>query len=152
LGIEVVLGALITWAAGKARRLGKALDGVVDEMVDGAAARVNDKVREVVLGKLGRDAAVRKLELEVAESGEVSDRTRRRVADAVEAAAEDDPEFAAELEAAITEAKQHGSVATYGGRVVEGTAQAFSGGIAFGAVGGDVRLGYAQNPHRPGRA
>jgi hypothetical protein len=154
LGVEVVLAALVAWAVGKARRAGKVLDGVADEVVDAGAARARDKVREVVLGKLGADPAVRKLEAEVVETGTVSERTRRRVTDAVEDAAESDETFAAQLRTALAEAQQHsGPVATHGGTAVAGTATATGqGSIAIGAVGRDVHLGQAPDPHRPDRA
>lgn len=153
MGFEVVLGALIAWAVAKVRRAGKTLDGVADEVVDAAAARTRDKIRDVVLAKLAGDSAVRKLEEEVAETGEVSERTVRRVRDAVEAAADDDARFRAELEAAIAEAQQHGgSVAMHEGRIVHGTAQASGGGIAVGAVGGDANVGQPPGPRQPDRA
>ncbi|MEA5366217.1 hypothetical protein VA596_42275 [Amycolatopsis sp., V23-08] len=154
MGIELVVGALFAWAVGKARRAGKVLDGVADEVTDAAAARAREKILEAVLGKLGTDPAVRKLETEVAESGEVSERTRRRVTDAVEDAVEDDESFAAQLASAISEAEHHPSlVAAQGGIAVSGMANASGqGSIAIGAAGRDVTVHQPPDPHRPGRA
>ncbi|WP_206786660.1 hypothetical protein [Amycolatopsis sp. MtRt-6] len=149
VGVEIVIGALIAWAVGKARRAGKALDGIADEVVDAGAA----KVRDVVLAKLGDDSAVQKLAAEAAETGEVSERTRTRVALAVEDAADEDERFAAALEAALAEASRPGGVvATDGGTAVSGTAHAHDQGIAIGAVGRDVHFGQPRDPQAPDRA
>jgi hypothetical protein len=158
VGVELVLGALIAWAVAKARRAGKALDEVVDVAIDAGAARAQDKVRDVVLGKRGSDSAVKsavqRLEAEVAKDGTVSPRTRQRVSDAIGYAADDDPKFAAELKAALDEAARHPAlVAAQGQNAVSGTATASGqGSIAIGAAGRDVRLGYwPPDPHTPGR-
>jgi hypothetical protein len=54
------------------------------------------------MAKLGADPALRELEDEVSQGLEPSDRTLRRVRDSVEAAAEDDLQFRATLEALVT--------------------------------------------------
>jgi hypothetical protein len=150
MGLEVVVGFLIAWAVGKARRAGKELDGVADQVVDASAVRL----RDVLLRKLGGDSAVRRLELEAAETGEVGDRTRQRVALALEDAVEQDAEFAEELEGALAEAERNGGLlATTGGTVVSGTAHATGmGSVAIGAVGRDATIGRAPDPHGPDRA
>ncbi|HET6710354.1 hypothetical protein [Amycolatopsis sp.] len=148
VGVEIVIGALIAWAVGKARRAGKALDGIADEVVDAGAA----KVRDVVLAKLGDDSAVQKLAVEAAETGEVSERTRTRVALAVEDAADEDEQFAAALEAALAEANRSGGVVICGGTTVSGTATAHDQGIAIGTVGHDVHFGQPRDPQAPDRA
>lgn len=150
MGLEVAVGFLIAWAVGKARRAGKQLDGVADQVVDASAARL----RDVLLRKLGSDSAVRQLQLEAGESEQVSDRTKRRVTLALEDAMEQDAQFAAELTSALAEAEKHGSlVATHGGTVVHGTATASGqGSTAIGAVGRDVTVGQAPDPHQPDRA
>jgi hypothetical protein len=76
MGLEVAVGFLIAWAVGKARRAGKQLDGVADQVVDASAVRL----RDVLLRKLGGDSAVQRLQLEAAEGGDVSDRTKQRAA------------------------------------------------------------------------
>ncbi|WP_146060343.1 chromosome partitioning protein [Amycolatopsis sp. CA-128772] len=153
MGIEVVLVALVAWAVGKARRAGKQLDGVVDEVIDAGAARARDKVRDVVLGKLESDSAVQKLKSEVVETGQVSERTRRRVVDAVENAAEEDERFAAQLRAVIDEAQKHPTLMVlHNETAVSGTATASGQGtIAIGAVGRDANVQQPPDPQRPGR-
>jgi hypothetical protein len=150
MGVEVAIGALIAWMVSKARRAGKTLDGVADEVVDAGATRL----RDAVLGKLGDDSAVRKLHTEITETGAVSDRTHRRVIDAVEAAADEDDIFRKDLAAAIEATQQQGGLlATHGGTGVSGIAYATGqGGVAIGAVGHDAKLGQMPDPHRPGRA
>ena len=150
MGLEVVVGFLIAWVVGKARRAGKQFDGVADQMVDASAVRL----RDVLLRKLGSDSAVQRLELEAAESGEVSDRTRQRVTLALEDAVEQDTEFADELTAALAEAEKNGGLtATSGGTVIIGTANATgTGSIAIGAVGRDASLRQSPGPHQPDRA
>ena len=145
-----MVGFLIAWGVGKARRAGKELDGVADQVVDATAVRL----REVVLRKIGADSAVQRLELEAAETGEVSDRTQQRVTLALEDAIEQDPQFADELKTALAEAEKNGGlVATSGGTVVRGTAHATgANSVAIGAVGRDANLGQSPDPHRPDRA
>jgi hypothetical protein len=153
MGIEVVLVALAAWAVSKARTAGKALDGIVDAAIDAGASRARDKVRDVVLGKLETDSAIQKLAAEVAETGDVSERTRRRVTEAIEDAADCDPAFAASLQEALSTAEQHPVlVAAWGGTSVSGTAAANSpGSIAIGAVGRDAIIGQPQDPRQPDR-
>ncbi|OXM50291.1 chromosome partitioning protein [Amycolatopsis thailandensis] len=144
MGLEVAVGFLIAWAAGKVRRAGSQLDGVADAVVDASAVRL----RDVLLRKLGGDSAVKRLQLEAGETGDVSDLTRQRVNLAIEDAVEQDPQFATELKAAIAEAaKDDDFVATYGTTTVTGTAHAHAtGSIAIGAVGRDANLGQAPDP------
>jgi hypothetical protein len=114
MGLEVAVGILIAWVVSKARRAGKQFDGVADQVLDATAIRVKD----LLLTKLGADSAVHQLQLEAAEKGEVSDRTRKRVEMALDEAVEQDSDFATELKSALTTA---GSVvATDGGIVVTG--------------------------------
>ncbi|WP_328617208.1 hypothetical protein OHS18_13280 [Amycolatopsis sp. NBC_00355] len=146
MALEAAVGFLIAWAVGKARRAGNQLDGAVDQVVDASAARL----RDVLLRKLGRDSAVERLQLEAAESAEISDRTRQRVTMAIEDAVDHDAEFAAELEAALADARQNGGlVAGAGGTVISGSAAAHNGGVAIGAVGRDVNFGQTPDPRQP---
>ena len=141
MGLEVAVGFLIAWAVGKARRAGKQLDGVADQVVDASAVRL----RDVLLRKLGGDSAMQRLQLEAAETGTVSDRTQQRVTLALEDAVENDSQFAGELKAALAEAET-------GGTVISGTANATgTGSVAIGAVGRDANLGQTPDPHRPDR-
>jgi hypothetical protein len=100
LGLEVALGFLITWAVKKVSRVGKRAAQIVDDALDAAM----DRVHEVVVGKLGGDPALARLELEASESGQVSDRTRTRVQLALEEAVDEDPQFAEALQAAVDSA------------------------------------------------
>jgi hypothetical protein len=99
-GVEVAVGFLIAWVARKAGRVGKRADAIVDDALQIGL----DRVHEVVIGKLGGDPALRRLEIEAAEPGEVTDRTRTRVQLALEDAVEQDPGFADLLQAAIDQA------------------------------------------------
>jgi hypothetical protein len=99
VGLEIVVGFLVAWAAGKVKRAGKRADGVVDEVLDAGV----DRIREIVKAKLGGDPALTQLRLEVSEKGEVSSRTRARVQLALEEAADQDPRFAEQLRVAVSQ-------------------------------------------------
>ncbi|UMP00031.1 hypothetical protein [Amycolatopsis sp. EV170708-02-1] len=148
MGLEVVVGFLIAWAAGKAQRVGKQLDGVADQVVDASAERL----RNVVMRKLGADPAVERLRLEAGQPGGVGDRTQQRVMLALEDAVEQDTDFATELKTALAEAEKNGVVTTSGGTVVSGAVTASGHGVAIGAVGRDANLGQAPDPYWPDRA
>src|SRR5689334_20895060 len=92
-GLELVAGYLVAWGVRKLKRAGKRLDEETDEVIDAGLDRLHD----AIAAKLGTDPALVKLDADVAQGVEPSDRTRRRVQDAVEDAAEDDPGFAAVL-------------------------------------------------------
>lgn len=96
-GLELVAGYLIAWGVSKLKRVGKRLDEETDEVIDAGLDRLHD----AIAGKLGADPALVKLEADVSRGMEPGNRTRRRVQDAVEEAAEDDPDFAAVLEALL---------------------------------------------------
>ncbi|MGW5715332.1 hypothetical protein ACWEVP_04135 [Amycolatopsis sp. NPDC003865] len=145
MGLEVAVGFLIAWAVGKARRVGKQLDGVADQVMDASAVRL----RDILVRKLGTDSAVQRLQLEAAESPEISERTLQRVTLALEEAVVQDGEFAAELESALAEVSD--SDGTPQTMAVSGSAVAHGGGIAIGAVGRDVHLGQAPDPQGPDR-
>jgi hypothetical protein len=93
-GLELVAGYLVVWGVRKLKRVGTRLDEQADEVIDAGLDRLHDAIE----AKLGGDPALVKLEDEVSQGLELSDRTRRRVQDAVEEAAEEDPEFASTLE------------------------------------------------------
>ncbi|MFC9250048.1 hypothetical protein [Amycolatopsis thailandensis] len=142
------MGFLIAWTVGKARRAGKQLDGIADQVVDASAARL----REVVLRKLGTDSAVERLQLEAGQPEGVSERTAQRVTLALEDAVEQDVDFAADLKAALAEAEKSAAIAGLGGTVVSGPVTASGHGIAIGAVGGDANVWQPPGPHSPERA
>lgn len=97
VGLELVAGYLVAWGVRKLRRVGARLDEETDEVIDAGLDRLHD----AVAAKLGADPALGKLEDEVSQGLEPSDRTLRRVQDAVEEAAVDDPEFGATIEALL---------------------------------------------------
>ncbi|MER7859693.1 hypothetical protein ABTX61_11350 [Amycolatopsis japonica] len=149
MGLEVVVGFLIAWAVGKARRAGKRVDGVTDQVIDATAARL----RDVLLNKLGGDSAIQTLQLEADESGEVSDLTQQRVTLAIEDAVKRDTQFASELRSALAEAEKGGSLlAASAEQAVSGSATATgSGGVAIGIVGRDATFGNNPDPRGPDR-
>ncbi len=97
VGLELVAGYLVAWVIRKAKRAGKRLDEETDEVMDAGL----DRLHGVIAAKLGSDPALAKLETEVSQGLEPSDRTIRRVNDAVDEAAEDDSQFAALLKEAL---------------------------------------------------
>jgi hypothetical protein len=99
MGLEVVIGFLVTWVIAKGRRVAQRADGIIDEVLD---AKV-DRVRALVAAKLGGDPALARLEIEAADTGEVTERTSTRVLLALEEATEQDTEFAARLREAMSE-------------------------------------------------
>lgn len=98
VGLELVAGYLVAWGVRKLRRVGTRVDEETDEVIDAGL----DRLHEAITVKLGADPALEKLEGEVSRGLEPSERTLRRVRDAVEEAAEDDPQFAATIEALLT--------------------------------------------------
>jgi hypothetical protein len=86
-GLEVAAGYLIAWVTRKARRAGKQLDADADLILDTELDRLHD----LIAAKLGTDPALGQLEQQAAADQEVSDRTRRRVEDALADAADADP-------------------------------------------------------------
>jgi hypothetical protein len=101
-GIELVAGAAVGYVVRKLRRVGERADGEVDRVLDAGV----DAVHELVSGALGGDPALAALEAQAREGG-VTERTVRRVADAVADAAEADPAFRERLEARVTELQRH---------------------------------------------
>ena len=90
VGLELVAGYLVAWGVRKLNRVGKRLDEEADATLDAGL----DRLHNVVAAKLSADPALEKLEAEVSQGLEPSERTLRRVQDAVTDAAEDDPDFA----------------------------------------------------------
>ena len=97
VGLELVAGYLVAWGVRKLRRVGTRLDEETDEVIDAGLDRLHDAIS----AKLGADPALGKLEDEVSQGLEPSDRTLLRIQDAVEEAAEGDPEFGVTIEALI---------------------------------------------------
>ena len=97
VGLELVAGYLAAWGVRKLRRVGTRLDEETDEVIDAGLDRLHDAIS----AKLGADPALGKLEDEVSQGLEPSDRTLRRIQDAVEEAAEADADFGITIEALI---------------------------------------------------
>lgn len=109
-GLELVAGYLVVWGVRKLKRVGKRLDEETDEVIDAGLDRLHD----AVAAKLGTDPALMKLDADVEQGIEPSERTLRRVQDAVEDAVEGDPDFGAfieELVARLQEASNNSSSA-----------------------------------------
>lgn len=102
VGLELVAGYLVAWGVRKLKRAGKALDEETDEVIDAGLDRLHDAIAE----KLGTDPALVRLEADVAQGLEPSDRTLRRVQDAVEDAIEYNPDFAAVIEALLAKLEE----------------------------------------------
>jgi hypothetical protein len=151
--IALVTGYLVAWALRKARRVGAAVDNDVDQVIDAGL----DRLHEVVSGRLGNDPALQTLAEEAANSGIVSERTRRRVDDALAEAIEKDAVFAEAVGQALSTmrgrtseglavASGEGALAVAGS--VEITAD---NGSAAALIMGDVGVGIPPDPSRPGQ-
>lgn len=153
VGLELIAGYLVAWGVRKARRAGERLDSDVDEVLDAGLDRLHD----LVVTKLGDDPAVTRLEVEAA-AGEVSERTRRRVADAVAEAAEWDVTFGGALEDLVGGLARLGAPATITASGLRSVAAGGNvdvraeGGSVAGVSLGDVNLGGPAGPTGPGRA
>ena len=155
VGWDVVTGYLIAWGVSKARRVGKSLDGDVDLVVDSALERLH----EVVAGKLGADPALEKLEQAAIAGNEISERTLRRVADALADAADSSEDFRNEVNTRLADLASIGmrpAVAVSGERAV-----AMTGNVDMKADRGSVVAVMADNitvgdppadPSQPGRS
>ncbi|MGW4356305.1 hypothetical protein ACWELJ_29885 [Nocardia sp. NPDC004582] len=132
MGMEVVVGLVIAWAIGKARRVGQRIDGLTDEALD----RAVDRVWTVVSQALGDDPAVERLVREARDTGTASAEARHQAQVALEAAARRDPSFATALRTAIADNHPQSPTAVATSQI--GSA----GSIATGQItaGGSVRL------------
>ena len=117
-GLQLVMGGVVAWVLGKARRAAGLADGQVDHAMDVLAERAHGAID----ARLGADPAWVKLNAEAETEGAVSDRTRQRVELAVEDAVEADPGFAEQWQHIVAElaAKQtaRNVSATSGGTAV----------------------------------
>ena len=96
--MEVVVGFIIAWAAGRAQRVGQRINGLTDQALDQAV----DRVWSVVATKLGADPAIHRLVAEARETGDASTEIQADAATVLQQAADDDPQFAAQLRAAAS--------------------------------------------------
>ncbi|MFJ9695579.1 hypothetical protein [Kitasatospora sp. NPDC101183] len=147
VGIEIAVGYVFAWAVRKAKRVAGRADGEVDRALDAGM----DRLHELVGRKLGEDPALRRLDEEAAAGQEQpSERTRRRVQDALEEAVEQDAGFAEALDRAVKElqAASRATGGAGGGVAVGGNVEIRADhGSAAAWQMGDVNLG---NPPHPG--
>jgi hypothetical protein len=124
-GVEIVVGYLFAWAVRKTRRLAGRADAEVDRALDTGMDRLHD----LVSSKFGQDPVMERVR-EEAEAGyeEPSDRTRRRLALALEDAIETDEEFAKTLQGALEQLAQTAP------KQSEGILNEISGGTVHGQV------------------
>jgi hypothetical protein len=95
---EIAVGLLIS-------RLTRPSQGECEDTSNSGAIEASLRLlRQLVVAKLGRDPALERLEFEANNSGEVHIRTRARLALALKDAADDDLEFARNLQSAVSEA------------------------------------------------
>jgi hypothetical protein len=121
-GVEVLAGVAVGYLVRKLRRVGGRVDAEVDRAVDAGL----DGLHELVSEALGDDPALAVLEEQATQGGE-SERTVRRVTDAIADAAENDSGFAGRLQQVIEDLQRREGAG--GGVTASGT-----GAIA---VGGD---------------
>ncbi|MFD4956880.1 hypothetical protein [Streptomyces sp. NPDC058451] len=123
-GIEIAVGYVFAWLVRKAKRVAGRADAEVDRSLDAGM----DRLHGLVSRKLGQDPALERAR-EEAEAGqeEPSERTRRRLTDSVEDAAEYDRAFADSLGALVQE--------------LQDAARASGAAGAGGAVSGNTFLG-----------
>ena len=146
-GMELVVGYLFAWFAGKGKRAARRANEQVDRSVDAAVDRLGEKLHELVAGKLASEPALTRL-AEEADQGaaEPTPRTRARVALAVEDAVERDPAFGAAIEELVRQlqANRSGSGVAIDGNV---DVRADHNSFAAGVIQGNVNFG---NPQTPG--
>jgi hypothetical protein len=136
-GLEYVAGYLVAWAMRTVGRIGAKADSAVDQVLDAGLERLH----RLIAARLGDDPTLAQLERE-APTGEVSERTQRRVEDAVAQAADDDSAFAADLGRILDQlAQARGAGGGLGASGTGSVTQSRVKGVAVantGVIGGDV--------------
>jgi hypothetical protein len=90
-GVDVAAVYVFGWLVRKAKRAAQGVDAEIDRTVDAGVGRLHD----LVTAKLGGDQALQRAREEAgAGDAELSERTRRRLTDALEDAAEHDQDLA----------------------------------------------------------
>jgi hypothetical protein len=153
IGAEIVVGYVFAWVARKARRVGARADEQVDATLDAGVDQAGEKLHELVVGKLKGDPALERLVAE-AEQGASTPlpRTAQRVALALEDAGEQDPKFAAAVDALAEQLRATqsgaGAASAPGGVALLGPQQihADNGSIAAAVIHGGAQVG----PQVPG--
>lgn len=108
--IGLVVGYLAAWVLRKVKRATGRLDAEVDAVMDVGL----DRLHELVAGRFGTESALVSLEAEVAESGEVSQRTRQRVEHVLAEEAERDELFARALAGVLGQLAEAGGPSVVG--------------------------------------
>ncbi|MFF5475435.1 hypothetical protein [Streptomyces achromogenes] len=132
MGFDIAVGYVFAWLVRKAGRVAGRADAEVDRGLDAGMDRLHDLVSR----KLGQDPALERAAEEAgAGQAEPSQRTRRRLADSLEDAAERDQDFAQALQALVEE--------------LQAAAQALGGAGDGGVMHGNTFLGptAVQNGH-----
>ncbi|MGW2464482.1 hypothetical protein ACWC2M_36710 [Streptomyces sp. NPDC001761] len=136
MGVEIAVGYLFAWLVRKARRVAGPADAEVDRVLDAGVERLH----QVVEGKLGADPALERAREEAQSgNGELSERTRRRLVDALDEAAERDTDFAQAMAQALAAVQAAGPVdiARYTGAAnASGGGSASTGVVRPGGAGG----------------
>lgn len=157
-GIEIAVGYVFAYLVRKAKRVAGRADEEVDRGLDAGVERLHD----LVSAKLGDDPALERATQEAdAGQAEPTTRTRRRLADSLEDAAEHDPDFARSLKELLEQLRDAGKAAAgaHGGVSASGSGQAVGGNVDITAEGGsaaalrmgDVTVGSVPaDPRRPG--
>ncbi|WP_412537957.1 hypothetical protein R8Z50_19040 [Longispora sp. K20-0274] len=118
--MDVVVGCLVVWAAGKAQRVGRRINGLTDQALDAAV----DRVWAVVAPKLGADPVVQELVAESRDTGDAPLALRIRAGQVLQKAAREDPQFAADLQAAVPAEEGQAQPATVNSGVMTGNISA----------------------------
>jgi hypothetical protein len=127
-GVEIAVGYVFVWLVRKAKRVAAPADAEVDRMLDVGMERLHNLVGD----KLGADPALERAQEEAqAGQGDLSERTRRRLIDALDEAMERDTDFEQALIQAVAAVQAAGPVdiARY-----TGAANASDGGSASTGV------------------
>ncbi|MBM9509461.1 hypothetical protein [Actinacidiphila acididurans] len=109
-GVEIAVGYACAYLVRKARRAGDAADAEVDRVVDAGLERVHGLVTRA----LGDDPALELAGRQASGQDGVSERTRVRLAGALEEAVESAPDLARELEEALAAVQAAGGVSGLG--------------------------------------
>lgn len=152
-GVEIAVGYVFAWLVGKARRVAGRADAEVDHGLDAGM----DRLHELVSRKLGQDPALERAREEI-EAGhdEPSERTRRRLTDSLDDAADRDPAFARAVEKLLVELQAAVGAdcevsATDDGPAIGGSVHIHAeAGSAAALRMGNVTIGSAGNPRLPG--
>jgi hypothetical protein len=138
-GADIAAGYVFAWLVRKVKRAAEGVDTEIDRSVDAGVGRLHD----LVSTKLGGDPALKRAREEAAAGdAELSERTGRRLTDALEDAAEHDQDFARDLARALAAIQNAGpgdvaadtghARATAGGRASTGVVR--PGGAGSGSA------------------